>query len=308
MSLLTDNHLAEFIETGIVVIENAITEEEIIIARNELHRKLLNFGIDHDAILSGSVKPPNSVRMKSDSSKIFYSKFKIDIQLKESIYLTFKDAILKGIKSNETNIEKIFGTYDDVVPYIDRICWRLPDHIREEGGLSLHLDRNPWNMSKAKKYRPIQGFIALTDQYGSASGGLKVVKGFHEKFNEYFANSYNESEANIPGEFYRLNDKKHTKLQSELQNINVKAGSLVLFDNKLPHATCQKLTSFDTREVIYLSYLPNTEINKKYWKQQAHNFINNIAPPSHDSDYEINDRSYEINSLSPYQKNLLDIS
>ena len=27
--------------------------------------------------------------------------------------------------------------------YIDRVCYRLPDSVQAEGGLGLHLDRNP---------------------------------------------------------------------------------------------------------------------------------------------------------------------
>ncbi len=306
MSLLTNEHLKEFIDTGVVVIENVLDEKEITNARNQLHLKLASFGINHDEILAGKTEAPDNIRIKGEASKIFYSKFKMDIQLRESIYLTFKDAILKGILPTETNVEKIFGNYDDVMPYIDRICWRLPDHIREEGGLSLHLDRNPWNMSLAKKYRPIQGFVTLTDQFGSESGGLKVVKGFHKKFNEYFFNSYNKTEADMSGEFYRLNDKKHTKIQLELQNINAKAGSLVLFDNRLPHATCQKLSSFDTREVIYLSYIPNVKINKKYCERQVKNFLLNIPPPSYETNDHV-DRDYEIDELTKYQKKLFGI-
>lgn len=311
MSLLTSELLEEFIDTGIVVIENVLAQEEIIGARNGLHSTLLNYGIDHSAILSGIQLPPDSVRIKGNQSNIFYSKFKIDVQLKESIYLTFKDAILKGIEPYESVVEKKFGKYDDVLPYIDRICWRLPDHILEEGGLNLHIDRNPWNLSKAKKYRPVQGFIALTDQYGSESGGLKVVKRFHKKFNGYFANSYNETEANAAGEFYRLHDKSHTKLQSELQNINVPAGALVLFNNMLPHATCQHLKSFDTREVIYLSYIPNAEINKMYCNEQTKNFISNIFPPSYNTDSAhyntVADRNYDVSTLTQFQKQLLGI-
>lgn len=306
MSLLTDEHLHEFIETGVVVIENVLSDEEILFARNSLHDKLLDFNINHNKILSENTDVPTTVRTKSESSTIFYSKFKMNIQLQECIYLTFKDAIIKGILPSETNVEKIFGKYNDVLPYIDRICYRLPDHIRKEGGLGLHLDRNPWNMSLAKKYRPIQGFIALTDQFGSESGGLKVVKGFHKKINTYFLNSYNKKEADMPGEFYRLHDKNHTKLSLEQENINVKAGSLVLFDNRLPHSTCQKLTSFDTREVIYLSYIPNVEINKKYFKQQLQNFLVNKAPPSYDNGETV-DRNYNISELSIYQQKMLGL-
>lgn len=57
-------------------------------------------------------------------------------------------------------------------------AYRLPDHIQAEGGLGLHLDRNPYDpyllcptvTKKLLKYRPIQSWIGLTDHYGSKSG------------------------------------------------------------------------------------------------------------------------------------------
>lgn len=302
-SLLSKEQLDEFLQNGVVVIENVLSLEEVTLMRNSIHDKLLQAGIDHHAIIEGTQDPPAGVRMKGETSRIFYNKQKMNIHLREDIYQTFKDIILNGT----TQFEECNEKFDDVLPYIDRICWRLPDHILEEGGLNLHLDRNPWNQFLASKYRPVQGFISLTDQYGSESGGLKVVKGFHKKINEYFKQSYNETEAKSTGAFYRLHDKSHTKLQSELQQIDAPAGSLVIWSNSLPHATCQKLTSFDSREVLYLSYLPNIEINKKYWREQSVNFLNNLAPPSYNDGNPV-DRDYDVNDLNEFQRKMMGIN
>jgi hypothetical protein len=205
----------------------------------------------------------------------------MDIHVCEKAYNIWKDAM-------NCLDEKPFGQHIDVLPYIDRICWRLPDIIRPEGGLGLHIDRRPGlnGFKNIKKYRPIQGFVALTDQYGSNSGGLKLVKGFHKIFNEYFEKDTNKSIWGESGEFYRLNSKSYANLQNKLENIDVPAGALVLWDNRLPHATCEKLAGYDTREVIYMSYIPNVSINVKYIQEQAIHLKKNIQPPSY---YKIND-------------------
>jgi hypothetical protein len=221
----------------------------------------------------------------------------MDLHLDQRLYQTFKE-ICGAIDSN----------CKDVVPYIDRVCYRLPDHILAEGGLKLHIDRNPWNTTKAKKIRSVQAFITLTDHYGSSSGGLCVVPRFHSIFDEYFAKSYNETEANAGGEFYRMHGKEHTSLQNQLEPVIAPAGSLVIWHNNLPHSTCEKLESYDTREVIYLTYIPtNIETNVKYWKDQAKNFIANIPPPSYNDDNNQVDRTYSLDELNDFQKQILGL-
>jgi hypothetical protein len=310
MSLLTSELLKEFLSFGIVVIPNVLSEQEIAEARKGLHEYLINNqNINHDDILDGKVDVSNQVRKKGECAELFYSKFKMNIHLREDIYLTFKD-LLQHINPTHSNLAPL--------PYIDRVCWRLPDHIRPEGGLKLHIDRNPWTHKAAKKNRNVQAFVSLTDQYGSNSGGLRVVKGFHSTFDEYFAKSYNEIEANASGEFYRMNGKEHTKAQNELVHIDAPAGSLVIWHNNLPHATCDKLISYDSREVLYLTYLPNEPMNIKYWKEQAKNFISNIPPPSYYDTKQLQhtssgkntskcDRNYEIKELSQFQLKLLGV-
>jgi len=196
--------------------------------------------------------------------------------------------------------------------YIDRVCWRLPDNIKSEGGLSCHLDRNPYDpylmkSGSLKKWRPIQAFVSLTDQYGTNSGGLKVVKGFHHKIDEYF-NKNMKDDTNKGGEFYRLNSKSHALLAKNLCPIDAPKGSLVCWDNRLPHATCQLLDGYDTREVIYVGWLPNIELNKKYCAQQLENIRLNRPPPAYiDDDKQNSDKNWSENELTDKQKKMLAI-
>ena len=293
-----DNNQLDFFKTnGYVVIENFLSPDQVNLTRSQLHETLKKYSIDHDKIINFEESAPNNIRIKSDISNIFYSKFKMDIHLSESAYKIWKCVM-------ETIDEFPFGTHSDVLPYIDRICWRLPDIIKAEGGLGLHIDRRPGSdgFKNIKKYRPIQGFVALTDHYGSESGGLKLVKGFHKKFTEYFDKDTNKNDWGTSGEFYRLGSKSYASLQKLCEPIDIPAGSMVLWDNRLPHATCEKLSGFDTREVIYMSYIPNVPLNIKYVQEQANNLKKNIQPPSYLKLPVIQvDRDYSIDELNEFQ-------
>lgn len=81
------------------------------------------------------------------------------------------------------------------------------------------------------------------------------------------------------GEFFRMGSKKYYLLLKDCQPIDVKAGSLICFDNRLAHMTCDFLSGFDTREVIYMSFIPNIELNKKYCVEQMKHIEKNIYPP-----------------------------
>ena len=302
MSLLTKEHIDFFLENGYVCIENVLNDEEIQNSRNSLHEELLKYNVNHENIINGIDDPNNTVRIKSEISNIFYAHFKLNLHVNEIMYETWKELI------NNVINEYPLGHHDDIMPYIDRICWRLPDCIRQEGGLDLHLDRRPGadGLTNIKKYRPIQGILTLTDHYGNKSGGLKVVKGFHNIFDDFFSKGIHKHETQ--GEFFRMGDKSYTKLQKSCHAIDAPAGSLILWDNRLPHSTCQQLEGFDSREVIYMSYIPNVPLNIQYTQEQTENFIKNIPPPAYNnSNNKIVDRNYDINILTDFQKKILKL-
>jgi hypothetical protein len=182
--------------------------------------------------------------------------------------------------------------------YVDRVCYRLPDSIRAEGGLGVHLDRNVNHPYESlEKWRPIQAFVALTDQFGSDSGGLRVTRQFHTQIARYdFRTPPNESER---GEFHRVNQNRHHQLCEQCQPVNCSAGSLVCWDNRLPHATAAALSGGDTREVVYVGFLPDVALNRRYVEAQAAALRANRRPPAYladgavdaDRDWDIDDRS-----------------
>lgn len=313
MTILLQEHIDEFIEHGVVIIEDIFNDEEVEDIRKKFHDQLMNMGIDHDAIIQKRIEPFNSVRMKAPTSHIYYNKWKIDIQTNQKIYECVKE-IMKHtfLPSNVPNYEHIYGESDDIYAYIDRVCYRMPDCVKMEGGLKLHIDRNPYDpfllkTTGLKKWRPIQGILTLTDHYGSESGGLCVVKGFHKKSEAYFKNSIPDENISKGGEFFRLDSRCHTKLEQECQPVNAKKGSLILWDNRLPHDTCKKLAGIDTREVVYVAFLPNVPLNIEYVKNQLVAIDKNVFPPAYNDNKEIyhGDKNWKENELTMLQKKIL---
>lgn len=309
------NNIQEFIDTGVVVIENVFSDKEVESIRNSFHHQLFGFGINHENILAKKEKIEGGIRSHGRYANIFYNKWKLDAVLDQRVYNLSKSLILSAF--NDTK------EFDDVVPYIDRVCYRLPDSIRAEGGLGLHIDRNPLNPllldtdgnSRLRRWRPVQSFICLTDHFNAESGGLKVVKGFHKISDEYF--SKNKESKNIndeTGEFFRMHSKSYAAIENQLEFVYAPKGSVVYFDNRLPHATCDVLAGDDTREVIYFAYIPNTKLNMTYWKEQKLNIEKNIPPPMYIDDrnknsqtLELVDRDWEVTDLNELQRQLIGL-
>jgi hypothetical protein len=311
--MLSDEQILEFKTTGCLVIPNVLTEIEVQIARQNFHVQLKSLGIDHDKILRREVVHQEGPRIKSKVARIFYAKWKLlDVMMHPLVCRAFDEIMEATYRTNEVvNFTHPFGKSTNNHVFIDRVCWRLPDSIRAEGGLGLHLDRNPFDpYSYVSHFRPIQGFLALTDHFTSTAGGLKVVKGFHMEINEYFQTKKEQKSDVCGGAFYRMNGTVHAKLAKRCEPVFVPNGSLVLWDNRIPHATCDKLDSSDTREVVYCSFLPNVKFNQDYIHKQLLCLRNNCPPPAyHDRNHsEKVDRNWNETELTPLQKDMLGIT
>lgn len=351
--MLTDEHIQTFHRDGVVVIENVLTSEEVATARNGLHRELLSSGIDHDAILSGASEFKEGIRIKSKAGSIFYGKWKMDVHLHPTVYTTMRQLFDATFFSDNPLYKCPAYLHErDIGAYIDRVAWRLPDHVCAEGGLALHLDRNPFkpysdhllkwlggnrphrqislSNERDMKWRPIQAFVTLTDHYGSDSGGLRVVKGFHHRIDDFFRNgdptsapikefstrkmSSSSNHFNVAnsqhfkGEFFRMHGKSYAAVEKQLQPIDAPAGSLVCWDNRLPHATADHLVSHDTREVVFTGWLPKTGLNMNYMQSQLKNIELNLAPPAYKQDDIPVDRDWKWTDLTPLQRKLLGYS
>jgi hypothetical protein len=319
MNDYSDN-IAEFIETGVTVFENVFSNEEVDAMRKCFHDELLLHNINHDQVLAGMQEINHGTRLKSPASNFYYGKWKIDALINEKIYTMMKTLMLNTFNSDSKLFSHPYGKFNDIVPYIDRACWRLPDHIRTEGGLEMHMDRNPIDPYLLKgdgllKWRPIQTILTLTDHWDGNTGGLEVVKGFHKIFDEFFAKDYEELSKLCPkGEFYRMTSKKYDSLRKKLQPILASKGSLICWDNRLPHATASNNFQQDTREVLYGGLLlPNVPLNIKYHQEQLKCLENNLYPPAYAKDGKDNngktikcDRDWVYpDDLTEFQKKFL---
>ena len=287
-----------FKKEGVVAVP-IFSGDEVARIREELHASL---EIDHAAALGGdaaTLERLGGARMKSKAANLFADDWKFRVVADDRV-LAVAGALMAATfgPGDLPGYEHPLGRGDDIRLYLDRCQYRLPDHVRGEGGLGLHLDRNPKDpyflhsdgknkttkhASGLLKFRPIQSFISLTDQYGSESGGLRVVRGFHKEIDDYFARSSEDLGSAKGGEFFRMDSKIHASLWKRAAPVDAPAGSIVFWDNRLAHATCEKLTSHDSREVLYTAYVPSNELNRKYIQMQLENLRRGLAPPAYNS-------------------------
>lgn len=312
-SLLTLEQLEEFRSTGILVVEDAISSEKVTSTRTAFHKHLLKLGINHDEVLAGKAEVPGA-RIKSPVGRIFYPSWKfLDIHLDSKVTGLATELLIKtyGTGTDPDYIHP-YEPFSSIRAYVDRICWRLPDCVRAEGGLNLHLDRDPVDPYLTRcgglsRWRPIQALVCLTDHFDGDSGGLRVVPGFHKRIDSYFKDKVSEG----GGEFCRLNSVKHDVLQRQCRPVVAPAGSIVFWDNRLPHATSPHLSGCDTREVIYTGFLPDTELNRMYISKQLDAIKKNIIPPAYtESDIaEAADRDWTLEKdLTDMQRLLLGMN
>jgi len=104
-----------------------------------------------------------------------------------------------------------------------------------------------------------------------------------------------------------MNSPKHAKLEKELIAVQAPAGSLVCWDNRIPHATCDNLSGYDTREVVFCGFLPHIEINHQYIEKQRESIRKNKAPPAYESSdkNETVDLDWDDAELTEAQRNAL---
>lgn len=224
--MLTPENCEDFQKYGYVVIENVLTQDEVSQARQSLHDTVYaQTGIHHQGENWGDI----SARLKGPGMKMYYTRWKLDIQLHQNAINSYNQLLQETWASgNKKGYEHPFGPINvqATKQMVDRVCYRLPDFVHSEGGLSLHLDRNPLDpflltSGGIDKWRPLQGFICLTDHIDSNSGGLKVVPGFHTLTDSYFSEHASDEVRKQcigkRGEFFRMGGKSYSKLQKQLE-------------------------------------------------------------------------------------------
>ena len=175
----------------------------------------------------------------------------------------------------------------------DRICYRVPDDISNLRGrkkrvtrcLTPHLDCCPDTIYSGvldsgdgaaggegppcRMWRPLQCFLCLTDSVEPDTGGFECASGYHRTFHQWKETRNGGGVGSggggtaCKGPFSSVRDKK---ICEDIQHVDVAAGSLVIWDEKVPHSTALKHLGKDARVVIYLGFLPYGGCNKA-WKE-----------------------------------------
>jgi hypothetical protein len=318
---LTREQLDTFVATGVLVVDDVLSPAEIDAARTDLHDQLRQCGVDHDRLLSGEQSADEiGVRLKSPAAHFFFRRSKLlDVHLNPRVVRVARQLLLATFGAADAAVAALrddageplfahpFGAFDEIGALADRVCYRLPDGVRAEGGLDVHIDRNAVDpFANLAKWRPIQAFVALTDQYGGESGGLRCTRGFHTRYGAYDV-ARGGADGGDRGEFNRLNPKRHSSVVDACSPVDCGAGSVVFWDNRLPHATAQKLTSRDTREVVYCGFLPLVPLNVQCIQDQLVALRQNVEPPLFASGVVAADRNWEFAELTDEQRQLLGV-
>lgn len=264
-------------------------------------------GIKYGEIISGDDDVRNrnlcllgGIRKSSVTSQIFYTQSIFDVMISRTMKHIFDSLFKITYKENTGIYSHPFKWHgDNSVPFLDRMGFRLPSWIPQtiddsgqtigpENGLGLHVDQNPFNpylldkesISHLYKWRPFQSFVTVSDHTMYENGGLCVVPDFHKKADSFWSGcneiiKMEQSEFHS-GEFYRM----HHYDSLECIPILAPAGSLVLWDTRLPHKTTLTCQNPRGRKMIYGSWLPDIEINQAYMRQQKKHYKRGILPPS----------------------------
>jgi hypothetical protein len=140
--MITENQINKFIEEGVIVIEDVLSEDEIKYYRDCYHEELDKIGYNYENIINGIYENVDFDKKRDKLTNSFYYNWKMELQADNRIYEIFKKIIL--------STKEMYGIPEcsDVLPFLDRVGLRFPDHIYPEGGLNLHLDKI------GKKFRP----------------------------------------------------------------------------------------------------------------------------------------------------------
>jgi hypothetical protein len=179
--------------------------------------------------------------------------------------------------------------------YLDRTGFRVPDHISQrhakgkrplQRSLTPHLDCCPSALyssdKQVKRWRPIQSFIALTDNHTPDSGGFECVKGWHREFQAWAQRRKPCGKTGKPapcvGDFTPIRPEEDADVIARFAPVLYPAGSVVAFDWRIPHANAARHLGEAPRQVSYGSFLPDVPVNRLYARRQRERFLAGMQP------------------------------
>ena len=233
------DELAELGEKGYCVIENILNDEEVSKSL-EYFREWFS---SHPQIegLHSKISPHGIIKFHEVG------------QQKHAWYIRTRE--------NVVNVFKNIWQTDEVVVSFDGCCY-IPQDCKKKDAIWTHTDQAP----SKKGLKCIQGFVALTD---NKERTLVVYEGSH-KLHEEYAKEYNLTSTK---DWLLIEHKYLEKISDKKRVLNIKAGSLVLWDSRTFHQNQYgNNESKEERIVQYISYLPRCNLSKKMLEKRQKYF------------------------------------
>lgn len=304
--LLTASHILEFRENGVLVVKNVLDRDEIDTTRKKYHAYLAEKGCDVSNLRStaGALKALSSTGGSGGVLDIFYADWKLSLNENEKVVSVMRQLWAHTYSQCVGVFSHPYGPFDcrRGYMYIDRVCFRVPDPISQLFGtgkknlqrsLFPHIDCCPHSLYESKKdipkWRPIQAFIALTDTVDGNCGGFEACMGFHKDFANWAVSrppsvvvtKQGEQVSQPPpcvGDFTPIRPVEDKDVLDRFQHISCRAGDMVIWDYRIPHANSRHNLSHQSREVVYVGFLPDVEVNKRFAKEQLRRFQDGLLP------------------------------
>ncbi|GMF23730.1 unnamed protein product [Phytophthora lilii] len=302
---LTDEQVQQFIKQGVLVVPNVLTPEEVAEARRALHGELAKYGVE----TGDNLKKLSSTGGAGGILDLFYPSWRLKVAEHEKVFAAMTDLWEATYAHNHPDFQHPFGDFDGKrgYMYINRVCYRVPDAISKkfaakksrpmQRSLTPHWDCCPTKLFDSGKdiprWRPIQCITVLTDNTEPNTGGFEAVPGFHKEFADYVAKNQPEAVTEAPltaparrpqvclGDFSPLRMQEDRAVIDRYQHIGCKAGSVIFFDWRIPHANSYKHVGTIPREVIYTGFIPDTPMNRTYVQEQLRRYKARLLPADH---------------------------
>lgn len=293
--ILSPAQLAHYAENGVLVVPRAqlgLSESDIASAKSQLARTL------HDRVGCDAANLADSAGLLAGLSStsgaggildLFYESFQLGLAERPAIAAVVCELWAHSMDSYRDK-------FDPWTPLagVDRVCFRVPDTISAKFGrgkcglqrhLAPHLDRCPHDVAGAEastKWRPIQCFLSLSDTLGESEGGFEACPGLHRDFASWAQRRAPSVSTGQPapcvGDFTPMRPVEDADILGRMKHVPCRAGDLVLWDNRIPHANSRRNLAAEPRQVVYLKYLPNVECNRRYVRSQLPNFASHCVP------------------------------
>lgn len=288
--VLTPEQVASFLEDGLVVVPSVLTPGEVAEARQGLHATLAGHGVEHgDLERTGvALRALSTTGGAGGVIDLYYPHWKLRVAEHEKVFRAVSQVWeATYAQGDKEGWEHPHGAFDPRrgFAYLDRFGYRVPDRVSEhhgerrrrtmQRGLAPHWDCCPADLYGAPaegRWRPVQAMVPLTDTLEPNRGGFEAVRGFHREFASFAGPSAEPGGGADPvcvGEFARVRPLEDAALLERMRHVPCRAGDLVLWDWRLPHANAAHNLGRHPREVIYTGFLPDVPCNRAFAARQA---------------------------------------